>query len=288
MNTTYQRPNSFLSFLKRFVRHRMATVAACIFLAEVLAIVLLPLFLPLDAITSDFLAMSQPPSAAHILGTDEIGRDIFARLIYGGQVSLIVGICSTLMSIAIGVPLGVCAGYFQGKVGNIIMRIADMFTAFPSLVLTLVLVSVIGPSLGTVIFATGIMGWIRHCRLLYGTVMKTRSQEYVEAAVAMGADSRTILLQYILPNSISPLWVSLSFGLSSAIIHESTLSFLGAGISAPQSSWGNIINAAQKLDVLTNKVWMWLPACIVLLVTVVCINMIGEGIRDALDPKMKL
>ena len=118
--------------------------------------------------------------------------------------------------------------------------------------------------------------------------MTTRSQEYVEAAVAMGASNWTIMRKYILPNSISPLWVSLSFGLSSAIIHESTLSFLGAGIQAPQSSWGNIIYAAQKLDVLTNKVWMWLPACIVLLVTVVSINMIGEGIRDALDPKMRI
>lgn len=286
METSYKKPNGFLFFLKKFVHHKAAVTAACIFALELLAIILLPVFLKLDAVTSDFAAMAKGPSAAHILGTDEIGRDIFARLVYGGRVSMIVGILSTLLSVSIGVPLGVIAGYYQGKIGMVIMRITEMFTSFPSMVLTLVLVAVLDPTIGTVIFAIGILGWTRHCKLLYGSVMATRSKEYVEAAVAIGTGNWDILRKYVIPNSISPLWVSLAFSISNSIIYESSLSFLGAGVQPPQSSWGNIIYAAQKLDILTNKLWIWMPACIVLLITVICINLIGEGIRDALDPRM--
>lgn len=279
--------NTVLTFLKKYAGHKAAVAASVILALELLAIICLPVIFKLDAVTSDFMAMSAPPSAAHILGTDEIGRDIFARIVIGGRVSMTVGILSTLMSVAIGVPLGVIAGYWQGKVGNLILRIADMFLSFPSMVLTLVLVSVMEPSIGTIVFAIGIMGWTRPCKLLYGTVMSVKSKEYVEAAVAIGASDFTILTKYVIPNSISPLWVSLAFNVSGAIISESSLSFLGAGIKPPQSSWGNIINAAQQLNVLTGKLWIWMPACVVLLITVVCINLVGEGIRDALDPKMR-
>ena len=279
--------NTVLTFLKKYAGHKAAVAASVILALELLAIICLPVIFKLDAVTSDFMAMSAPPSAAHILGTDEIGRDIFARIVIGGRVSMTVGILSTLMSVAIGVPLGVIAGYWQGKVGNLILRIADMFLSFPSMVLTLVLVSVMEPSIGTIVFAIGIMGWTRPCKLLYGTVMSVKSKEYVEAAVAIGASDFTILTKYVIPNSISPLWVSLAFNVSGAIISEPSLSFLGAGIKPPQSSWGNIINAAQQLNVLTGKLWIWMPACVVLLITVVCINLVGEGIRDALDPKMR-
>lgn len=279
--------NGFLAFLKKFVHHKAALAALIIFLLEVLCILILPVVLDLDPNTSDYLAMAKGPSAAHILGTDEIGRDLFARILYGGRVSMFVGICATLMSVSIGVPLGVIAGYYQGKVGAVIMRICEMFMAFPSMILTLVLITVLEPSAGTVIFAIGIMGWTRHCKLLYGSVMAARSKEYVEAAIAIGTSSPKIIAKYILPNAISPLWVSLAFSISNAIISESSLSFLGAGIKAPQASWGNIIYAAQKLDVLTSKPWMWVPAALVLLVTVVSINLVGEGIRDAFDPKMR-
>ena len=263
--------SGFRTFLKKFVRHRVALAASVLFVIEVLVIVFLPCFMKLDATTSDWLAIAKAPSAAHPLGTDEIGRDILARIIYGGRISLLVGILSTVLSTCIGVPLGVIAGYYQGKIGNVIMRITDMFMSFPAMVLTLVLVAVMKPSIGTVIFAIGVLGWTGQCKLLYGSVMATRSKEYVEAAVAIGTSNFKILTHYIIPNSISPLWVSLSFSVSSAIIYESSLSFLGAGIQPPQSSWGNIINAAQKLDILTGKPWIWVPACIVLLITVVCL-----------------
>lgn len=275
------------TFFKKFIHHKAAAVALVLFFLELAAILILPGALHLDAVTSDFLNMAKGPSAEHIWGTDEIGRDIFARVLYGGRISLIVGICSTALSIAIGLPLGVVAGYYQGAVGNFIMRLADMFMSFPPMVLSLVLVTVLEPSMWTVIFAIGFLGWTRPCKLLYGSVMATKGREYVEVAVTLGYSNRKILMKYVIPNSLSPLWVSLAFMISSAIITESSLSFLGAGIQPPQSSWGNLIYAAQQFDVLTTKVWMWIPACIVLLITVVCINLIGEGIRDALDPKMR-
>ena len=283
-----KKQSAFGIFLKKFARHKIAMVAVFIILLEVLAVLLLPLFMDLKPNTSDWYAIAAAPSATHLLGTDEIGRDMLARLVYGGRISLLVGLLSTMMSTVIGLPLGVIAGYFQGKIGSFIMRLVDMFMSFPSMVLTLVLVSVLPKSVGTIALVIGILGWTRPCKLLYGSVMSTRSKEYVEAAVAMGASPLHTIIHYILPNSLSPLWVSIAFSFSGAIIQESSLSFLGAGIQAPDASWGNIINAAQKLDILTGKLWMWVPACLILLITVVSINLVGEGLRDALDPKMKV
>ena len=270
-----KKQSAFGIFLKKFARHKIAMVAVFIILLEVLAVLLLPLFMDLKPNISDWYAIAAAPSAAHLLGTDEIGRDMLARLVYGGRISLLVGLLSTMMSTVIGLPLGVIAGYFQGKIGNFIMRLVDMFMSFPSMVLTLVLVSVLPKSVGTIALVIGILGWTRPCKLLYGSVMSTRSKEYVEAAVTMGASPLHTIIHYILPNSLSPLWVSIAFSFSGAIIQESSLSFLGAGIQAPDASWGNIINAAQKLDILTGKLWMWVPACLILLITVVSINLVG-------------
>lgn len=287
MENEFKKPNGFLVFLKKYIRHKPAMVSLIFLVLEILAVTFVPVIFHMDAQIGDYTAMAKAPTAEHLLGTDEIGRDILARIFYGGRISLLVGVASTALSTVIGVPLGIIAGYYQGKIGNIIMRLVDMFMSFPSMVLTLVLVSVLSPSVGTVIFAIGIMHWTRPCKLLYGSVMAVRSKEYVEAAVAIGNSNWKVITKYIIPNAISPLWVSLAFSVSSAILQESSLSFLGAGIQPPQSSWGNIINAAQKLDVLTMKTWMWIPACIVLLITVVSINFVGEGVRDALDPKMR-
>ncbi len=287
MTTSPYKSNGFRTFLTKFFHHKLATIALIIFLLEVLTVIFLPMIMELDAVTCDFTYMGKAPNAVHILGTDKVGRDILARIVMGGRVSLLAGFCSTALSICIGLPLGIIAGYYQGRIGNIIMRITDMFMSFPSMVLSLVLVAILKPSIGTIVFAIGILGWTRPCRLLYGSVRTVRSKEYVEAAIAIGESNTKVMLKYILPNAISPLWVAIAFNVSAAIITESSLSFLGAGIQPPASSWGNIINAATELTILTNKVWIWLPASIVLLITVVCINLIGEGIRDALDPKMK-
>ena len=200
---------------------------------------------------------------------------------------MFVGITSTLISIVIGLPLGLLAGYYQGVLGTIIMRSVDLFMSFPIMVLILVLVAIFGPSLSTVIFVIGILGWTHPAKLIYGNVISVRKREYVQAARAIGTSDFVILMKYILPNSIAPLWMSIAFRISHAIIMESSLSFLGAGIRPPQASWGNILYDAQNLKVLTNMPWVWIPAGLCLLFTVICINLIGEGVRDALDPKMK-
>ncbi len=279
--------NGFLAFMRKYVKHRVAFVATIALLLEILLVIILPPIMQLDPITSDFAHMAEAPSSLHILGTDKTGRDVFARLICGGRVSLVVGIGATIVSLIIGVPLGVLAGYYQGWVGNLIMRIVDMFLSFPSMVITLVLIAVLGPSTWTVVFVTGFLSWMQHCKLLYGSVAGVRNKEYVEAAIAIGTGDFKILTKYVIPNSISPLWVSIAFTVSTSIVFESSLSFLGAGVQPPESSWGNIIYAAQSLSTMTDTPWIWLPAGLVLLFTVICINLVGEGIRDALDPKMK-
>lgn len=213
---------------------------------------------------------------------------MLARLMYGGRLSLFIGITSTVVSAVLGIVFGLLAGYYRNWVEMIIMRLADIFMSFPGMVLILTLVSVVGASLGSVIFVLGVLGWVFPAKLIYGNVISVRNKEYVEAAATMGASDFVIMVKEVLPNSITPLWMNLPFRMSQAILTESALSFLGAGIQAPQASWGNIINAAQDISILQNCPWIWLPAGLLLLVTVFCINLIGEGIRDAVDPKTKL
>ena len=279
--------SEFREFLKNFSRHHLATVSVFILLLEIIAVVFLPIIFHMDPYGMDPLAFGAPPSVKHIFGTDEVGRDIFARILFGGRISLFVGIVSAMISVIIGLPLGLIAGYWGGRLGALIMRAADMFMSFPSMVLILVLVAILGPSIATVTVVIGVLGWTNPAKLIYGNVLSVRSKEYVEAARVIGSSDFTIITKYILPNSVAPLWMSIAFRTSSAIITESSLSFLGAGVRPPQASWGNIIYAAQNLLVLTTKPWIWIPAGICLLITVICINLIGEGLRDALDPKMK-
>jgi len=273
---------------RRFKAHKLAMVGLCVIILEVLLVFLLPMIFDIDPYTSDINAFGAAPSAEHILGTDDIGRDIFARLIYGGQVSLFVGLVSTLISVAIGVPLGVIAGYYGGTFETIVMRSADVFMSFPSIILILVLVSVVGPSIFTVTLVIGIMGWTQFARLIYGNVLSVREKDYVESARAIGEKNFRIITKYILPNTFAPVLIALTFSTANAIIMESSLSFLGMGVQPPQASWGNILYDAQSITVLSQKPWLWVPPGIALVLTVLSINFFGDGVRDALDTKMKI
>ncbi|SCJ96949.1 Glutathione transport system permease protein gsiD [uncultured Eubacterium sp.] len=275
------------NFFQKFVKHKMATVAFMIIAAEVIIVFLDPVLFDIDPYFMDSSSLAEPPSSAHLLGTDDIGRDIFARMLYGGRISLAVGVCSTLISFIIGIPLGLCAGYFKGKVEFLVMRGVDIFQSFPGLIMILVLVAIFGSSVFSMIIMIGVMGWIQPAKIVYGATLSVCEKDFVESARSMGASHAVILIRHILPNVLSPVWILIAFRVSGAIIMESSLSFLGAGIRPPQASWGNIINAAQNATVLATQPWIWLPAGIVLFVTIICINLIGEGVRDALDPKMK-
>lgn len=282
-----KRSSYFRDVAERFKTHKLAMAGMCILLLELLLLVFLPVVMDLEPyeIYSGFGAS---PSREHILGTDNTGRDLFARLIYGGRTSLYVGVVSTLISFAIGVPLGMLAGYYRGPVEAVIMRLADVFMSFPSMVFILVLVSVLGPSLSTATIVIGIMGWPGFARQLYGSVLSVREKEYVEAAKAVGTKNLPIMIRYILPNSFAPILIAFTFGVASAILQESGLSFLGMGVQVPKASWGNMLYAAQSVSVIATRPWMWVPPGICLLVTVLSINLFGDGLRDALDPKMKL
>ena len=274
--------------MKKFIHNKKAMLGLAIVTILVLAVVFIPLFADLDPYTTDRAAgFNKPPSDAHILGTDDVGRDLFARLLYGGRISLFVGITSTIISVLIGIPLGLIAGYFRGTAESIIMRTADAFMSFLSMVLILVLVAVFGPSILTVTVVIGVLGWTAIAKLIYGNVLSIREREYIQAARAVGVSTKKILFSEVLPNAIPPVWANISFRVAGAILTESSLSFLGMGVQTPQASWGNIIFAAQNLLVLTARPWVWLPPGICIILVVIGFNFIGEGVRDALDPKTK-
>lgn len=280
---------SYLSeVLDKLKEHKMAMAGLFVILLEIVLVVVLPFVMKLNPYDSDYAAFYAAPSAAHILGTDAIGRDVFARLIYGGRTSLLVGFLSTIISCLIGVPLGLIAGYFRGKTEIAIMRVADVFMSFPSIVLILVLVAVIGPSIWSVTFVIGVLGWTQFARLIYANVLSVSEKEYVESARAIGTSNYKIITKYILPNSFAPILIAITFQMASAILMESSLSFLGMGVQPPGASWGNMLYDAQSITVLSKRLWIWMPPGIALLITVLSINFLGDGIRDALDPKIKI
>ena len=279
----------FTDVFGRFKAHKLAMFGLIVLILEVILVLVLPVIMNLDPTSSDKAGgFGAAPSAAHILGTDDLGRDLFARLIHGGRVSLFVGLVSTAVSMVIGVPLGLLAGYYRGWIETVIMRFADIFMSFPSMMLILVLVSVIGPSITSVTVVIGILGWTAFARLIYSNTLSIREKEYVESARAIGTKDLGIMIKYILPNAFAPCLITLTFRTAQAILMESSLSFLGMGVQPPQASWGNLMYDAQSIVVLSSKPWVWVPPGVLLIITVLSINFFGDGLRDALDPKMKI
>ena len=269
--------NKFLQIIYDLKKFRMAFISLVVLVVMVLGVILLPLALPYDPAESTD-AYGADPSAEHILGTDDLGRDNFVRFLYGGRVSFFVGIVSTAVSLILGIVMGLLAGYYRGWVEIIVLRLADIFMSFPYVVLILVLVSAIGPSLMGITFIIGFLGWPQFARLLYSKVISVREEEYVEAAHAIGTRDIPTMLKYVIPNSYVPLLVSSAFRISTAILMESSLSFLGMGVQPPQASWGNILYNAQSISVLVNRPWMWVPAGLALVLVTICFNFLGDGI----------
>lgn len=287
MKTNNKKSAYLRDTVERFRRHKLAVVGLMIVAVEVVLLLVLPVVMDLqpNTITNQFYG---DPGPGHPLGTDATGRDVFARLIYGGRTSLQIGILAVVVQALIGIPLGVLAGYYRGAAEVVIMRFADMFQSIPSMCLNIVLVSVLSPSVGTLVFVIGVMGWPTFARLLYAKVISVREKEYVESARAVGTKNSVIMLKYILPNAISPALVAFTFGIPSAILSESALSFLGLGIQIPLASWGNMLNAAQSIAIVATKPWLWIPPGICIFVTLISVNLFGDGLRDALDPKTKV
>ncbi len=276
-------------FWTRFRKAKAALRCFHFLMLEALAVCLLPLLFHMDPVTSDVQAgFYAAPSAAHLLGTDGAARDLLARTLYGGRTSLLVGAAAPCLSVLIGLPLGLVAGYYRGIAEGVILWACDLFMSFPSVLISLILMSVIGPSLPSLVIVIGVMGWPAIARLVYGNVLSIRKKDYIESAMSIGRSDFEILWHDILPEALSPVLISISFMSGNAILQESGLSFLGAGIRPPQASWGGVISAAQDLSILTRMPWVWAPSAILIVLTVISFHFLGEGLRDALDPHMKL
>ncbi len=272
--------------LARFLAQPAAAVSLGFLIAEVVLVLILPLVLGQDPNVTDRAAgFWAAPGGAHLLGTDDVGRDLFARLLAGGRVSLLVGYAAAAVSTVLGVPLGLLAGYKGGKWEYGIMRACDTFQSFPSLILVLCMVALLGPSVWNLVLVIGGLGWASIARLVYGCTLSVKGREYVTASLLLGATDRMVLFRTILPNVVAPVWAALPVKVGRAILWESSLSFLGVGLRTPQASWGNLMQNAMELVTLTTRPWAWIPpgACIIL--TVLALLLVGEGLRRAFDPR---
>ncbi len=271
----------------RFRQHRLAMIGVVILSIIVLLALLAPWIIPNDPYHTDLSAYRKPPSSQHWLGTDDAGRDVLSRLTHGGRVSLSVGLVAVGIYATIGIVLGGLAGYFGGWVDTLIMRLADMVLAFPSLIVIMVIVSLAGPSIYNVMLVIGGLGWPPIARLVRGNFLTLREREFVIASQAIGSGSARIIFRHIMPNAFAPVIVAASFGMANAILLEAGLSFLGLGVQPPTPSWGNMLNKAQSFSVLESMPWLWLPPGLMIAAAVLAINFIGDGLRDALDPRTK-
>ena len=268
---------------RRFRKHKLAMASLiCVSVLGIVAL-LAPWIAPYDpeAIGSAF---SAAPSFEHWLGTDQIGRDVLSRLLYGMRVSILVGLVTTVISTVIGVILGLIAGYFSGIIDMIIMRITDIIMSFPYILLVLVAASIFRPGFWSIVLILGFVNWPGVARLVRGNVLALRETNFVKGSVVAGMPIRHILFSEILPNTMAPILVYATSVLALSILDEAALSFLGLGIQAPAASLGNMLNGAQSLTVLTKLPWLWVPPGVVIILLVIAINFIGDAMRDALEP----
>lgn len=269
--------------LTKFTRNKSAVAGAIIVILFALLAVFAPWIAPFDPIKANFLAVRKAPSAIYWLGTDELGRDILSRLIWGARTSLMAGCISVTIAIVIGVPLGLIAGYWQGWLDGIISRFIEALLSCPFLVLAIALGAFLGPSLGNAMIAIGLSAMPIFARLTRGQVMAIRNEDYIEGARAIGLPDRWIVIRYILPNVISPIVVQATLAIASAIITEASLSFLGLGQQPPAPSWGAMLNTAKSF--LEQAPWMSIFPGLAIFLTVQGFNLLGDGLRDALDPR---
>lgn len=275
-------------FWRRFRRNKLAMAGLVILVLFVLSAIFAPFLTPYDPNRANLRERNQPPSKEHPFGTDDMGRDILARTLYGGRISLSVGLVSVGISLSIGVVLGAIAGYFGGFVDTLIMRLADIFYSFPFLILAITISAIFGPSIYNTMIILGVLSWPGPARLLRAEFLKLKTTDFVAAATALGARPGRIMFRHILPNAFSPLLVSTTLQVASSILSEAGLSFLGLGVPPPAPSWGNMLNRARPLHVLAGMPWMWVAPGIAIFIVVLSINFVGDGLRDAFDPKQEL
>jgi peptide/nickel transport system permease protein len=269
----------------RLRRNYLAMIGLVVILLLSLTAIFAEQIAPYGYATQDYMMIRKPPSAKHLLGTDEFGRDVLSRLIYGSRVSLQVGFIAVSIALAAGGMIGAVAGYFGGKIDNLLMRIMDVQLAIPTILLAIVISSVLGPGLFNLMIAVGITAIPRFARLMRASVLSVKNTEFIEAARAMGASHTRVILLYILPNCMAPLIVQATINVANAILFAATLSFLGLGVQPPYPEWGGMLSAARPY--LRSNAYLSIFPGLAIMITIVALNCVGDGLRDALDPKQK-
>lgn len=275
--------------LRRFLSHRLA-VGSVVFMVVMVSVIfpLAPLVAPIHPHRIELSEVGEAPSLTHPLGTDLTGRDVWSRLVFGGRVSISVGLVAVIIYTAIGLVVGCLSGYIGGTADAVIMRITDTVMAFPVIVILISVVAIVGPGLFNSMLAIGFIGWTGIARLTRGQILSVREMDFVLAARAVGVPRFQVLRKHVLPAITAPITVAASFGMAGAILTEAALSFLGLGVQIPVPSWGNMLNQAQSIEIIEKYVWLWIPPGFMISVTVLAVNFIGDGLRDALDPRMTL
>jgi len=269
--------------MRRLVKRRAALVGLVVVVFFIMLSTLAPIVSPYDPLATSWVMVRKPPSMVHLFGTDEIGRDILARIIWGGRASLMAGIVSVSLALVFGVPIGLLTGYAGGIVDGTIMRLIDAMLAIPFLILAIALAAFLGPNLTNAMIAIGVSQMPVFVRLTRGQVLSVKHEDYIEAARAIGNPDRRIVLRHILPNILPPLLVQATLAIAAAIIAEASLSFLGLGQQPPNPSWGSMLNTAKNF--IQQAPWMAIWPGLAIFGLVLSLNLFGDGLRDALDPK---
>lgn len=280
-----KKQSQIAQIFSRLVKNKAALVGLIIFTVEVLLAVLAPLIIPYDYSSMNPVDRFMAPCVEHLFGTDNMGRDLFSRVIYGARYSLSIGIISTLASVFMGMVVGAVAGYFGGQVDNIIMRTLDVIQAIPALLLTIVIAAVLGQGAVVTIIAMAVGGIAGNARLFRASILNVRTQEYIEASRSINCSSFRIILHHIVPNALSPMIVSTTMSIAGSIVTAASLSFMGLGVQPPTPEWGALLSAG-RADMRQYPYLVLFPG-LAIMVTVLCLNLLGDGLRDALDPKLK-
>jgi peptide/nickel transport system permease protein len=275
---------------KKFVRNKLAIMSLFFLLIVTIVSILAPYITTADITRINIGQMSLEPSSEHWLGTDKSGRDVFTRLLYGGRISLLVGICCTLFVILLGTLIGSISGYFGGAVDSLLMRFTDFILNFPFLVFVIVLNAILFGKvngLWVLIGTISLLSWGGIARIVRSKILAEKENEYITAAISIGCSPTKVIVKHLLPNILSTIIVQATITFATMIVAETGLSFLGFGVPQEIPSWGNMLNSANEPDVLQFKLWIWVPPALIITITILSINFIGEGLKDAFNPKSK-
>ena len=281
-----------MAMLRRLLRRRTALFGMLVVAVVLLTAAFAPVIAPFDPLAQDISQRLREPGwqdaqgRTHLLGTDHLGRDILARIIYGSRIALLVGLAAVLISGVLGMAIGLVSGYFGGRVDDFFMRLADVQLAFPFILLAIAVIGVLGPSLRNIIIVIGVSSWVVYARVVRGEVLSIRERDFVQAAIALGSRDTQVLVRHVLPNTFTPWLVVATLDMARVIVIESALSFLGLGVQPPTPTWGGML--ADGRVYLSTAWWLATFPGLAILVTVLGINLLGDGLRDTLDPRLKI